>query len=55
MAKMTGMTMLEVSLRSQINPTMTNTKPTSSHDEKPMYLSHLGAENCGFRSDMASR
>jgi hypothetical protein len=24
---------------------MTSTKPTSSHDEKPRFLSHVGDEN----------
>ena len=39
------MTIVEVSASSQINPTMTSTKPTSSHDEKPRFLSHVGAES----------
>ena len=42
---MTGMTIVDVSASSQISPTMISTKPTSSHDEKPRSLSHVGAEN----------
>ena len=44
-ARMTGMTIVDVSASSQISPTMTSTKPTSSHDEKPRFLSHVGDEN----------
>ena len=44
-ARMTGMTIVDVSASSQMTPTMTSTKPTSSHDEKPRSLSHVGAEN----------
>ena len=44
-ARSTGMTIVEVSLSSQMSPTMTSTNPTSSHDEKPRFLSHVGAEN----------
>ena len=29
---------------SQMSPTMISTNPTSSHDEKPRFLSHVGAE-----------
>ena len=44
-ARMTGMTIVEVSASSQISPTMTSTNPTSTHDEKPKFRSHPGAEN----------
>ena len=44
-ARMTGMTIVDVWPSSQMTPTMTSTKPTSSHDEKPRSLSHVGAEN----------
>ena len=44
-AKMTGMTIIDVSASSQTSPTMTSTKPTSSHEENPRSLSHVGAEN----------
>ena len=40
-ARITGMTIVEVSASSQISPTMTSTKPTSSQDEKPRFLSHV--------------
>jgi hypothetical protein len=39
------MTIVDVSARSQMSPTMISTNPTSSHDEKPRFLSHVGAEN----------
>ena len=38
------MTIVEVWLSSHMSPTMISTKPTSSHDEKPRFLSHVGAE-----------
>ena len=44
-ARITGMTIVDVSASSQISPTMISTNPTSSHDEKPRFLSHVGAEN----------
>ena len=44
------MTIVDVSASSQMSPTMTSTKPTSSHDEKPRFLSHAGAENCDVAS-----
>ena len=44
-ARMTGMTIVDVSASSQMSPTMISTKPTSSHDEKPRFLSHVGDEN----------
>ena len=46
-ARITGMTIVDVWLSSQITPTMISTKPTSSHEEKPRFLSHPGAEACG--------
>ena len=44
-ARMTGMTIVEVWSSSQMSPRTISTKPTSSHDEKPRSLSHVGAEN----------
>ena len=44
-ARMTGMTIVDVWSSNQMTPRMTSTKPTSSHDEKPRSLSHVGAEN----------
>ncbi len=44
-ARMTGITIVDVSASSQMSPTMISTKPTSSHEEKPRSLSHVGAEN----------
>ena len=44
-ARITGMTIVDVSPSNQMSPTMTSTNPTSSHDEKPRSLSHVGAEN----------
>ena len=45
------MTIVDVSPSSQMSPTMTRTKPTSSHDAKPVFLSHVGAANCALLSD----
>ncbi len=42
-ARITGMTIVDVSASSQMIPTMISTKPTSSHDEMPRSLSHVGA------------
>ena len=42
---MTGITIVDVWPSSQMTPRMISTKPTSSHDEKPRSLSHVGAEN----------
>ena len=39
------MTIVEVWPSSQISPMMISTNPTSSHDEKPRFLSHVGDEN----------
>ena len=39
------MTIVDVSASSQMSPTMISTKPTNSHDEKPRFLSHVGARN----------
>ena len=50
-ARMTGMTIVDVSPSSHTSPTMTSTNPTSSHDEKPRSLSHVGAANRTVRSD----
>ena len=44
-ARITGMTIVEVSSSSHMTPTMISTNPTNSHDEKPRFLSHVGAEN----------
>lgn len=44
-ARITGMTIVDVSASSQMSPTRISTNPTSSHDEKPRSLSHVGAEN----------
>jgi hypothetical protein len=44
-ARITGMTIVEVSPSSHMTPTMISTNPTNSHDEKPRFLSHVGAEN----------
>jgi hypothetical protein len=44
-ARITGMTIVEVSPSSHMSPTTISTNPTSSHDEKPRSLSHVGAEN----------
>ena len=49
-ARITGMTIVDVSPSSQMTPTMISTKPTSSHEEKPRSLNHVGAENCALRS-----
>ena len=43
-ARMTGMTIVDVWSSNQMTPTMTSTKPTSSHDEKPSCRSHAGAD-----------
>ena len=43
-ARMTGMTIVDVWPGSQMTPRMISTKPTSSHDEKPRFLSHPGAD-----------
>ena len=45
------MTIVDVSPSSQMSPTMIRTKPTSSHDAKPVFLSHVGAANCALLSD----
>ena len=45
------MTIVDVSPSSQMSPTMIRTKPTSSHDAKPVFLSHVGAANCSLLSD----
>jgi hypothetical protein len=50
-ARITGMTIVDVSASSQMSPTMISTNPTSSHDEKPRFLSHGGAEACMLRSE----
>ena len=44
-ARITGMAIVAVSPSSQMSPTMISTNPTSSHDEKPRFLSQVGAEN----------
>jgi hypothetical protein len=44
-ARMTGMTIVAVWPTSQMTPMLISTNPTSSHDEKPRFLSHVGAEN----------
>jgi hypothetical protein len=44
------MTMVDVSLSSHMTPTMISTKPTSSQDEKPRFLSQRGAANCALGS-----
>ena len=54
-ATITGMTIVEVWASSQMTPTMISTKPTSSHDEKPRFLSHVGAENCASRSGVTGQ
>ncbi len=46
-AKITGMTIVDVWASSQMRPTTIRTKPTRSHDEKPRFLSQVGAVNCG--------
>ena len=46
------MTIVAVSPSSQISPTMISTNPTSSHDEKPRFLSHVGAENWALPSEV---
>ena len=51
-AVMTGMTIVDVWPSSQMTPTMISTKPTSSHEENPMFLSQVGAVNCPLRSLM---
>ena len=44
-ARITGITIVEVSPSSHTRPTMTRTNPTSSHEAKPRSRSHAGAEN----------
>ena len=44
-ARITGITIVDVSLSSQTKPKMISTNPTSSYDVKPRFLSHVGAEN----------
>ena len=44
-AVMTGMTIVDVWSSTHTSPSMTSTKPASSHDENPTSLSQTGAEN----------
>ena len=46
-ASSTGMKIVDVSSSSQIRPTRTSTKPTTSQELKPVVLSQVGAVNCG--------
>jgi hypothetical protein len=39
------MTIVEVWSSSQMSATIISTNPTSSHDEKSRFLSHVGAED----------
>ena len=47
-ATRTGMTIVDVWSSNQMTPTMISTKPTSSHDENPRPLSHVGIANSTF-------